>query len=462
VTAIIHGSASASPPQTPQIDEPAGTSDPVAGWEARVETARRLENLGQLAGGIAHDFNNLLAVILNYASFVTDDLAGATNDDWFEHVESARHDISQITLAGERAARLTRQLLAFARREIVQPRALDLNEVISALEEMLRRTIGEHVELHIALGDDIWPILADPGQLEQVLVNLVVNARDAMSATGTLTIETKNVTVDNEAIAGGSKARLGRNVRLRVSDTGVGMSTEVMERIFEPFFTTKGEEAGSGLGLSTVYGIVTQADGSIQIFSEPGAGTTFGITFPATSESNRVVDEPEPYERTPKGETVLVVEDEAALREVTRRILKRNGYRVITAANGEQALEIARDFKGEIHLLVTDVVMPQMLGKEAAEKLVLVKPEMKVLFMSGYAGPVLASQGRLDRGVALIEKPFSEGELITKAGLVLDGHFDGFNTIPRSSEVDGDVVATAARAHDESRTVPTNETRETS
>jgi hypothetical protein len=224
-----------------------------------------------------------------------------------------------------------------------------------------------------------------------------------MAAAGTLTIETANVTVDDEAIAGGSKAHHGRNVRLRVSDTGTGMTAEVIEHAFEPFFTTKEEGVGTGLGLSTVYGIVTQADGTIQILSEPGVGTTFSITFPVTSASNSVFEEPRLYERIPKGETVLVVEDEAALREVTKRILMRNGYKVITAANGDEALEIARVHAGEIHLLVTDVVMPQMLGQETAERLAVLKPEIKVLFMSGYARPVLASQGRLEPNVALIE-----------------------------------------------------------
>jgi len=400
---------------------------------AQLETARhqsqRLENLGQLAGGIAHDFNNLLAVILNYASFACEELAAPPESDWPKLLESARSDIGQITEAAEKAANLTRQLLAFARREVIRPRVLDLDKVIIAVEEMLRRTIGEHVELVTSLAGGLWPVLADPGQLEQVLVNLAVNARDAMSDGGTLTIDTGNITVDADTVAGGSKAQPGRNVRLRVSDTGAGMTADVIERAFEPFFTTKDKGTGTGLGLATVYGIITQAGGHIQIYSEPGTGTTFTITLPVTAEAAIPIPEPTPYQRTPKGETVLVVEDEAALRAVTKRIFTRNGYRVITAASGPEALAIARGHPGEIHLLVTDVVMPHMLGNEVAEKMRTIKPGIEVLFMSGYARPVLASQGRLLPNVALVEKPFSEAELLTQAAQVLNGHFPGFKTI---------------------------------
>jgi CheY-like chemotaxis protein len=293
---------------------------------------------------------------------------------------------------------------------------------------MLRRTLGEHVELVISLAGDLWPVLADPGQLEQVLVNLAVNARDAMPGGGTLTIDTSNITVDADTIAGGSKARMGRNVRLRVSDTGTGMTADVAEHVFEPFFTTRRDGGGTGLGLATVYGILMQADGDIRIYSEPGTGTTFTITLPATEETATPIVELVPYQRTPKGETVLVVEDEAALREVTRRILTRSGYQVITAASGPEAIAIAAGHPGEIHLLVTDVIMPHMLGQEVAEKMRAVKPGIEVLFMSGYARPVLASQGRLDPNVALVEKPFSEADLLAMAGQVLNGHFKGFTT----------------------------------
>jgi hypothetical protein len=398
------------------------------GLEAQLQQGQRMENLGQLAGGVAHDFNNLLAVILNYVSFVSEELAAATESDWAEHYESARSDLGQIKRAGERAASLTRQLLAFARREVIQPQVLDLDSVITAVEEMLRRTIGDHVELVISLAGDLWPVLADPGQLEQVLLNLAFNARDAMAAGGTLTIDTGNVIVDDDSTAGGSKSRHGQNVRLRVSDTGTGMSRDVIEHAFEPFYTTKVDGTGTGLGLATVYGIVAQADGDVRIYSEPGTGTTFTITLPVTAEAPGRVAEVTSYQRTPTGETVLIVEDEAALREVTRRIFARNGYQVITAANGPEALDIARDYPADIHLLVTDVVMPHMLGKEVAEKMRLIKPGIEVLFMSGYARPVLASQGRLEPHVALVEKPFSEADLMAKAAQVLNGHCQGFKT----------------------------------
>jgi PAS domain S-box-containing protein len=391
--------------------------------QAQLLQAQRLENLGQLAGGVAHDFNNLLAVILNYVSFVSEELAAATESDWAKRYETASADLGQIKRAGERAASLTRRLLAFARREVIQPRVLDLDTVITAIQEMLSRSLGEHIELVTSLAGDLKPVLADPGQVEQVLVNLALNARDAMAGGGTLTIDTSNIMVDDDSIAGGSKSRQGLNVRLRVSDTGAGMTRDVIEHAFEPFYTTKVDGTGTGLGLATVYGIVTQADGHVQIYSEPGSGTTFTITFPVTEEAPSPVTEATAYRRAPRGGTVLVVEDEDALREVTKRIFTRNGYNVITAANGPQALNIARDYPDEIHLLVTDVVMPHMLGKEVAEKMRLIRPDIRVLFMSGYARPVLASQGRLEPNVALVEKPFSEAELMTKAGQVLNGQF---------------------------------------
>ncbi len=396
--------------------------------QKQLAQAQRLESLGQLAGGVAHDFNNLLAVILNYTAFAAEELSAATESDWAERSASARGDLGQISRAGQQAAGLTRQLLAFARREVVQPQVLDLDTVIIGVEEMLRRTLGEHVELVASLAGDLQPVLADPGQLEQVLVNLAVNARDAMPGGGTLTIDTSNITVDAEAIAGGSKAPPGQNVRLRVSDTGTGMSTDVIEHAFEPFFTTKVDGGGTGLGLATVYGILTQAEGQIHIYSDPGWGTTFSITLPVTSQATTSKPAEPGCQRTPSGETVLVVEDEAALREVTRRILVRNGYQVIIAANGPEALDVARVHQGEIHLLVTDVVMPHMLGREVAEQMRLLKPEVEVLYMSGYARPVLASQGRLEPGVALVEKPFSAADLLAKAGQVLNGHFPGFET----------------------------------
>src|ERR1700722_4839027 len=244
--------------------------------------AQRLESLGQLAGGVAHDFNNLLGVILNYLSFASEDVDAAAGPDPGPHLAAASADLAEVKKAAKRAAVLTHQLLLFARRDVIRPQVLDFDSVIASVEDMLRMTLGEHVELVITPAGDLWPVLADPGQLEQVLVNLAVNARDAMPDGGTLTIDTGNITVDADMIAGGSKARPGRNVRLRVSDTGVGMSAEIAEHVFEPFFTTRKDGGGTGLGLATVYGILMQADGDIQIYSEPGAGTTFSITPPLT------------------------------------------------------------------------------------------------------------------------------------------------------------------------------------
>jgi nitrogen-specific signal transduction histidine kinase/CheY-like chemotaxis protein len=388
--------------------------------------AQRLENLGQLAGGIAHDFNNILAVIRNYSSFVSEELAAATDLDWFSHVESARKDVTQITLATDRAASLTRRLLSFARQEVIRPQVMDLNDVISGVDDMLRRTLGEHVELVTVLGDELWPILADPGQLEQVLVNLALNARDAMLGGGILTIDSDNITVDADDVAEGSKASLGRNVRLRVSDTGTGMPEQIVERAFEPFFTTKELGAGTGLGLATVYGIVVQAEGHIEINSSVGIGTTFTVTLPVTAEV-ALPEVPAVHKHSsPSGDTVLVVEDEGALREVTRRILSRNGYKVITAANGPEAIELVRSYSGEIDLLITDVIMPQMLGKEVAERLRALRPRINVLFMSGFARPALTSEGKLDRDVALLEKPFGEAELLALVEQVRLGAFPGF------------------------------------
>ena len=395
--------------------------------------SQRMESLGQLAGGIAHDFNNLLAVILNYSTFVTEELAAATETDWRTRLESASGDLGQISLAAERAATLTRQLLAFARREVVRPQVINLNLVISGLEDMLRRTLGEHIELVTSLSDDLWPILVDPGQMEQMLVNLAVNARDAMPEGGTLSIDTDNALLNSDTIAGRSQAKQGQNVCIQVSDTGVGMGADTLDHVFEPFFTTKEIGEGTGLGLSTVYGIVAAADGHITITSRPGVGTSIIVTLPVTTEVAFVPPEAEADHRVPEGEVVLVVEDEEALREVTKRILTRNGFRVLTAASGQEAIEIASSYQGDIHLLVTDVIMPQMLGKEAAEQIQRIIPSVKVLFMSGYARPVLASEGRLEPNMALLEKPFSETELIDKATQVLDGHFSGYHNAAPSA-----------------------------
>ncbi|HUE61248.1 MAG TPA: PAS domain S-box protein [Acidimicrobiales bacterium] len=389
--------------------------------EKRLQQSRRLESLGQLAGGVAHDFNNLLGVILVSASLVADEVMTAGKMPGGERWDVVRADVHRIEQAAERASELTHQLLAFGRREVVQPRVINLNAVVSEIEQLLHRTIGEHVRLKVILAADLWPIVADPGQIEQVLVNLAINARDAMPGGGTLTIDTQNTVISDEAAATRPGVRPGRYARLRVSDSGTGMDRHVLEHAFEPFFTTKPKGEGSGLGLATVYGIISQAGGFAQIDSEVSVGTTFSALLPA---SEGMVTSPEPREAEPVpragGETILVVEDEDAMREVTRRILARNGYHVIAAANGSAAIAVADDHKATIDLLLTDVVMPHMLGKEVADRLLATRPGLRVVYMSGYARPVLASQGTLEVGVTLVEKPFSEQQLLGKIREVLD------------------------------------------
>jgi PAS domain S-box-containing protein len=389
--------------------------------EAQLHQSQRLESLGQLAGGVAHDFNNLLAVMLNYTAFVAEEINDAAAQDggrW----RQVGHDIIQVQRAGERATELTHQLLAFGRREVVRPQVLNLNTVVGEIEALMRRTLGEHIQLHATLTDDLWPVLADPGQLEQVLVNLAVNARDAMPDGGTLSIDTTNITIDDTTTTvRGLALHAGRHVKLRVADTGTGIPADIVERVFEPFFTTKPKGEGSGLGLATVYGIITQAGGHTEISSAPGAGTAFTILLPATDQQPATTEQPAPAtDRSHGGETILVVEDEEALREVTRRILTRNGYHVLTADNGPEALKTAEHTTGTIHLLLTDVIMPHMLGKELAAKIRNLYPGTRVLYMSGYAQPVLASQGTLDPGVILVEKPFSEPGLLDRVRTVLD------------------------------------------
>ena len=369
----------------------------------------KLESLGQLAGGVAHDFNNLLAVISNYAAFVSDEAAkDGLQVDW----QSVREDARQIQLAADRAAELTHQLLAFARRDVVQPRPLDLNEVITRAEQLLIRSLGEHVVLKTDLAPQLRAVLADPGQIEQVLVNLAVNARDAMPSGGTLVVQTTVTEVDESRAAGRTGLPPGQYACLKISDTGVGMSSEVIDHAFEPFFTTKPKGEGTGLGLATVYGIVTQAGGYVQIYSELDIGTTITVLLPATGPD--VQAEPAPVHEPGggRGETVLIVEDEPAMREVTRRILSRSGYHVIVAASGHEAIEIAASHTGDIDVLLTDVVMPRMLGKEAAERIRALRPGVKVLFMSGYAQGVLDCRGVVEVGVNLIQKPFSEAQLL--------------------------------------------------
>ena len=384
----------------------------------RLARAERLESLGQLAGGIAHDFNNLLAVVAGYAALI-----GASADDLSASIdEQARSDLldgsGEITRAVERAGDLTRQLLAFARQESVENEAVSVNAVVADLEDMLRRALGDHIELETRLAPAIGTVMADPGQLGQVLVNLAVNSRDAMPEGGRLVIETANVEIADEP---GFGLAPGPGVQLRVSDTGCGMPADVLERAFEPFFTTKSETSGTGLGLATVYGIVTQAGGHARLYSEPGIGTTFSATFPA-------VDAPLPPapaapsaaaagDHAPAG-TVLLVEDQAALRAVTARILSRAGYDVRAAASGPEALELA-ETGGPIDVLVTDVVMSEMLGQQLAERLRERRPGLPVIFTSGFARPAL-ERGSPALDGPLLLKPFSAAELLALVAETLD------------------------------------------
>jgi two-component system, cell cycle sensor histidine kinase and response regulator CckA len=370
--------------------------------ETQVHRNQRLESLGQLAGGIAHDFNNMLGVIVNYASFVIEEAESDAPD-----VKMIAADARQVIRAGQRGTDLTHQLLAFARREVVRPQVLDLNTVIGEVEEMLRRSIGEHITLIVRPGANLPPVRCDPGQIEQLLVNLALNARDAMPSGG-------NLVIDTEAH--------DDRVRMRVSDSGRGMTPDVVEHAFEPFYTTKANGEGTGLGLATVYGIATQAGGEVSIASSPGLGTTVTVLLPAaTSSAEAPAAVPDAAPEGGHGETLLVVEDEAALRDVAGRILSGAGYRVLSAECGPEALALAAAHEGTIDLLVSDVVMPGMLGKDLAERLSVVRPETRVLYMSGYAQPVLHTHGTLDPGVALLEKPFTANDLLTAVRRRLDG-----------------------------------------
>jgi len=377
--------------------------------EKRLRRYERLESLGQLAGGIAHDFNNLLGVIINCASFVV----GELDDE-----EAVRSDVRQIEAAAERAGELTHQLLAFARREVLQPQVVDLNSAIRSVEAMLNRTLGEHVILKMNLGDGLWPVTVDIGQFEQVFVNLAVNARDAMPFGGSLSVQTRNVELTGAYRSAHPGLEMGRYVELRVSDNGTGMEQSVVDRAFDPFFTTKPPGEGTGLGLATVFGIVSQAGGDVQIYSEPSVGTTCRVLLPASSDGATPLPTSDDSRALTGSETVLVVEDEEPMREVVRRLLQRNGYDVVVAADGREALAISASMTRPIDLLLTDVVMPHMLGKEVAERLTEARPDLRVLFMSGHAHPVLGPI--LDESASMIEKPFNEKGLLSKIRDVLE------------------------------------------
>ncbi len=381
--------------------------------EEQLRQSQKMEAIGVLAGGVAHDFNNLLTIIIGNAQLA---LMDVIKD------ESLRKGIEEIKKAGDKAASLTRQLLAFSRKQIITPRVLDLNELLTGIEKMLSRLIGEDVELLTILEPALWQVEVDPGQMEQVIMNLAINASDAMPKGGKLTIETANIDLaENYFHEHGIKNEPGFYVMLAVSDTGSGMDKETREHIFEPFFTTKEVGKGTGLGLSTVYGIVKQSNGFVWVYSQLGQGTTFKVYLP------RVEGDADPEEKQPipvveldGSETVLIVEDDYGLRKFAQEVLLQHGYKVLAAENGEDALRIGKEHEGPIHLMITDVVMPKMGGKEAAKRLQPLYPPMKVIYMSGYTDNAIVEHGVLAPGLNFLQKPFSPEGLARKVREMLD------------------------------------------
>ena len=379
--------------------------------EEQLRHSQKLEAVGRLAGGIAHDFNNLLTAIIGYSELIEARNDGATQ----EHAQLIRK-------AGEQAAALTRQLLAFSRKQLLEPRVLDLNALVAEMEKLLQRVIGESIRIEIVATAASARVRADPSQLEQVLLNLAVNGRDAMPGGGTLRITTAQAALTSEEIAArGIDVEPGEYVALVVSDTGLGMDAETRSRIFEPFFTTKGPGKGTGLGLATVYGIVKQSGGGITVESTPGRGTIFSIYLPASSDELDVGEQPAQDAGIRGSETILVVEDEEVVRDLICAVLTESGYDVLSAGGAEQAIEIVRAHRKRIDLLVTDIVMPDMHGPKLARSLSLLKPEMKILYVSGYSENDISDQGVLDAGLLVLQKPFTQQSLGRKVREILDG-----------------------------------------
>lgn len=379
--------------------------------EGQLRQSQRMEAIGKLAGGVAHDFNNLLAVILGSADVVLDKLPA-------DH--PSRRKLELIRQAGSSAADLTRQLLAFSRQQMLQPRLLDLKEIVGRTQVLLSRLIGENIQFTISLEPSLGQVKADPGQIEQVLLNLAVNARDAMPQGGRLRIEARNVELDDSYKDVHQPVIPGRYVMLAVEDTGCGIDRDTQSRIFDPFFTTKEFGKGTGLGLATVYGIVKQSAGYIWVYSELGKGTIFKVYLPRVDESTQPVEQKEPDQLISRSrETILLVEDSDSLRELAQEYLESVGYSVLEAASGKEALQQARDFNGTIHLLLTDVVMPEMSGPELASQMASLRPGIKVIFTSGYTDDTVARQGALDPGVTFIQKPYRPKALSQKIREVL-------------------------------------------
>jgi hypothetical protein len=373
--------------------------------EEQLRQAQKMEAVGMLAGGVAHDFNNLLTIIAGYSQLVLNNL---------EPLDANRQSVEQIIKAGERAAALTHQLLAFSRRQVMQPKVLDLNKLVTSLSTMLRRLIGEDIDLRLELSSDLGRVNADPGQIEQVLMNLAVNARDAMPNGGILTLETANVHLD--------ESEAGRHILLAVSDNGAGMDQATQARLFEPFFTTKGPGKGTGLGLSTVFGIVKQSGGSVRVYSEPGRGTCVKVYLPRIDQP--VALEAKDGAKAPRTghETLLLVEDDDMVRNLVRETLERAGYRLKDTADPTEARRIADSFQGKIDLLITDVILPKVSGTELASQLNRLRPGMKVLYMSGYNDKAIVNSGLLQKEVAFLQKPFTPAALIEKVREVLESN----------------------------------------
>ncbi len=380
--------------------------------EAQFQQAQKMESVGRLAGGVAHDYNNMLGVILGHADLAMQRADG--DDPLLAHLKA-------ITDAAHRSTAITRQLLTFARKQTITPRTLNLNATVDGMLKILGRLIGEHIDLIWLPGTDLWSVKMDPSQIDQILANLCINARDAITNVGTLTIETENVCLENAPCCNHGGSVSGAFVLLAVTDDGIGMDAETLDKIFEPFYTTKDASRGTGLGLSTVYGIVQQNNGFIDVYSEPGQGTTFKIYLPRHEgkinggERLRPAEIPQSH-----GETVLMVEDDAAIMNVCSVILEKLGYHVLTALTPYSALEAAKQQAGNIDLLLTDVVMPEMNGRDLADRILNLFPEIRVLFMSGYSADVIAHRGILEDGIQFIQKPLTIRELANKVRAVLD------------------------------------------